>query len=315
MPLGLARWAAAAKAWRPRVTERFAGYRDRRAFWRRFVGRAWAHIDRLPEKADLDALIAGADAAPRRGSVTLVGAGPGDPELLTLKAFRALQSATVILYDDLVTPEVLELARREARRIAVGKRARGPSCDQQDIDAMLVRLASEGETVVRLKGGDPLIFGRASEEIEDCRAAGIEVSLIPGISAAQGAAAALGFSLTERVVARRLQFVTGAGPGGRLPDDIDWRAIADPGATTVIYMPRRTLADFAAAAIQAGLDPATPALAIAAATRPDQRDIRAMIAALPTCMASLPPEAPVLVVVGEVTREAVETAARHQQAA
>lgn len=315
LPTGLGRWAAAARAWRPRVMARLASHADRRAFWQRFVARAWQRIEDTPRRADLDALLSGADEGTGAGSVALVGAGPGDPELLTLKAVRALQSATVILYDDLVSAEVLELGRREARRIAVGKRARGPSCAQEDIDAMLVRLAREGETVVRLKGGDPLIFGRASEEIEACRAAGIPVTLVPGISAAQGAAAALGFSLTERAVARRLQFVTGAGPGGRLPDDLDWQAIADPGATTVVYMPRRTLAGFASAAIAAGLDPATPALAVASATRPDQRDARATIAALPARLAGLPEGAPALVIVGQAMREALQAAAPAQRAA
>jgi uroporphyrin-III C-methyltransferase/precorrin-2 dehydrogenase/sirohydrochlorin ferrochelatase len=125
--------------------------------------------------------------------VILVGAGPGDPELLTLKAVAALQSATVILYDSLVSEQILELARREARRIAVGKKGHGPSCRQSDINRQIVELAQTGETVVRLKGGDPLIFGRATEEVAACRAAGIAVELIPGISAAQGAAAARGF--------------------------------------------------------------------------------------------------------------------------
>ncbi len=147
----------------------------------------------------------------------MVGAGPGDPELLTLKAVRMLQSATVILYDDLVGPEILELARREAKRIAVGKKGHGPSCRQSDINDRIVKLAPRGETVVRLKGGDPLIFGRATEEIEACRAAGVPVSIVPGISAAQGAAASLGISLTERHAARRVQFVTGHGADGKLP--------------------------------------------------------------------------------------------------
>src|SRR5690606_22243724 len=117
----------------------------------------------------------------------------------------------------------------------------GPSCKQSDINARIVALAQAGETVVRLKGGDPLIFGRATEEIEACRAAGVPVSVVPGITAAQGAAAALGFSLTERREARRVQFVTGHGADGALPRDIDWNAIADDGATTIVYMPRKTL--------------------------------------------------------------------------
>src|SRR5205823_421711 len=190
-----------------------------RAFWQRFTETAWANAARTPREGDFETLL---DGAPRfgAGSVTLVGAGPGDPELLTLKAVRALQAATIILYDALVGPEVLELARREAKRIAVGKKGHGPSCRQADINARIVELARAGEIVVRLKGGDPTIFGRATEEIAACRAAGIPVTIVPGISAAQGAAASLGLSLTERKRARRMQFLTGHGADGCLPDDI-----------------------------------------------------------------------------------------------
>jgi uroporphyrin-III C-methyltransferase/precorrin-2 dehydrogenase/sirohydrochlorin ferrochelatase len=230
----------------------------------------------------------------------LVGAGPGDPELLTLKAVRALQAATVVLYDDLVGGDVLELARREARRIAVGKKGRGPSCKQSEINAQIVALAAAGETVVRLKGGDPLIFGRASEEVEACRAAGIPVEIVPGISAAQGAAATLGISLTERHIARRVQYVTGHAADGKLPSDIDWAAVADPGATTVIYMPRGTLDQFAARAIAEGLDPLTPAVAIAAATQADEQYASGALAEIPGLAARLDPAAPVTVIVGAV---------------
>jgi uroporphyrin-III C-methyltransferase/precorrin-2 dehydrogenase/sirohydrochlorin ferrochelatase len=234
----------------------------------------------------------------------LVGAGPGDPDLLTLKAVRALQAATVILYDDLVGPEVLELARREATRIAVGKKGHGPSCRQSEINDRIVALAGAGETVVRLKGGDPLIFGRATEEIEACRAAGIPVSIVPGISAAQGAAAALGFSLTERQQARSVRLVTGHGADGKLPADIDWAGIADPSATTLLYMPRRTLAEFARQALAQGLDPATPAAAIASATRPEQAHVTGTVADIAGLAETLPAGAPVIVIIGKVARHA-----------
>lgn len=233
----------------------------------------------------------------------MVGAGPGDPELLTVKAVRALQAATVILYDDLVGPDVLELARREARRIAVGKKGLGPSCSQKDICQRLVELAHAGETVVRLKGGDPLIFGRATEEIDACHDAGIEVAIIPGISAAQGAAASLGISLTERAAARRVQYVTGHGADGRLPRDIDWQAIADPAATTVVYMPRATLSKFAGRAVAAGLDPRTPAIAIASATLAEEARVRGTIADIAAQAKQLAPGAPVIIIIGRVARE------------
>ena len=307
LPLGLSRWAEAAKSWRSRVKQRVPEFADRRTFWERFVAAAWNAPDRAPADEDFETLLNAAPVA--KGRVTLVGAGPGDPELLTLKAVRALQSATIILYDGLVSAEVLELARREAKRIAVGKSGNGPSCKQVDINAQMVELALAGETVVRLKGGDPLIFGRATEEIAACKAAGIEVAVIPGISAAQGAAASLLFSLTERRNARRVQYVTGHGADGKLPRDIDWSSIADPKATTVLYMPKKTLAEFARRAISGGLDAHTPAVAIAAATLPDQKHLGGPIAELPELAVDLPSGAPAIVVIGWVAREIADTSA------
>jgi uroporphyrin-III C-methyltransferase/precorrin-2 dehydrogenase/sirohydrochlorin ferrochelatase len=303
LPRGLAGWAEAAKAWRPRLRGHFAAFADRRAFWGRFTSHAWANVERAPEEEDFESLVAAAPIAPG-GSVTLVGAGPGDPDLLTLKAVRALQAATVILYDDLVGGEILELARREAVRIAVGKRGHGASVAQTEISRRIVALARAGETVVRLKGGDPGLFGRATEEIIACRDAGIKVAIVPGITAAQGAAAALGLSLTERGAARRVQYVTGHDADGRLPEDIDWRAIADPGATTIVYMPRGTLTAFAETARRHGLDAATPALAIAAATRPDQAHVAGTLADIAALTATLPAGAPVTVIIGQVARHA-----------
>jgi uroporphyrin-III C-methyltransferase/precorrin-2 dehydrogenase/sirohydrochlorin ferrochelatase len=232
--------------------------------------------------------------------VTLVGAGPGDPELLTLRAVRALQAADIILVDDLVAPGILDFARREAKKMLVGKTGHGPSCRQDEINALMVTLARAGKRVVRLKGGDPMIFGRATEEIAACRAAGIAVEVVPGISAAQGAASRLGVSLTHRERARRLQYVTGHGSDGRLPDDIDWKSIADPSATTIVYMPVKTHAAFAAAAIAAGLDAATPAVAVINATRPDETVIAATIADLPQHLAAAVVAGPAVVMIGRV---------------
>jgi uroporphyrin-III C-methyltransferase/precorrin-2 dehydrogenase/sirohydrochlorin ferrochelatase len=301
IPLGLSGWAKAAKTWRGRLKQRVGDFASRRGFWERFVEAAWREPDRAPAEDDFDALIKGTPEA--KGRVTLVGAGPGDPELLTLKAVRALQTATMILYDDLIGPDVLELARREAKRIAVGKRGAGASCTQAEINQRMVELALAGENVVRLKGGDPLIFGRATEEIAACRAAGVEVSVVPGISAAQGAAASLLISLTERRKARRVQFVTGHGADGKLPRDIDWAAIADAKATTVLYMPRKTLGEFVRAALTKGLDPATPAVAIASATLSDEAHVAATVAELEPLAAELPAGAPATIIIGWVARE------------
>ncbi|KRE06888.1 siroheme synthase [Bosea sp. Root381] len=302
LPAGLSRWAQAAKDWRPAVQRRDLPFGLRRAFWERFTAKALAEPLRRPDSQDeasLFAELARMEAQPSGvGRVTLVGAGPGDPELLTLKALRTLQSADIILYDALVSPGVLELARREAKRMLVGKTGHGPSCKQEDINATMTSLAAQGKHVVRLKGGDPGIFGRAGEEIEACAAAGIPVAIVPGISAAQGAAAALGVSLTHRDHARRLQFVTGHARNGQLPDDLDWSAIADRYATTVIYMPRVTLAAFRDQAIAAGIDPATPAIAVLGATRPEEARVSGTIATLPDRIGDLPAKGPVLVLMG-----------------
>jgi uroporphyrin-III C-methyltransferase/precorrin-2 dehydrogenase/sirohydrochlorin ferrochelatase len=192
----------------------------------------------------------------------------------------------------------------------VGKTGHGPSCKQEEINALMVNLAKGGKRVVRLKSGDPMIFGRASEEIAACREAGIPVEVVPGISAAQGAASRLGISLTDRRRARRVQFVTGHGSDGRLPDDIDWASLADPSATTVVYMPARTLPAFATAATAHGLDAATPAMAVANATRADETVVTAPIAELPARLAAADLGRPVIVMIGRVFAEqAIATAA------
>ncbi len=291
LPQGFRRWAEAARDWRPDLRKLGLGFTRRRRFWERFSDEALAEPGREPQSTLRDRLIKDAGGLHRRrrrkGRVTLVGAGPGDPDLLTLKAVRALQSAEIILYDDLVAPQVLDFARREAKRILVGKTGYGPACKQDEINAMMLRLAAQGRHVVRLKGGDPGIFGRAAEELEACRRAGIELAIVPGITAAQGAAAALGISLTQRQHSRRLQFVTGHASEGGLPTDLDWGAIADPSAMTALYMPKRTLAEFRDRAIEAGLLPDTPAAAISSATRHDERRIFATISGLPELVARL----------------------------
>jgi uroporphyrin-III C-methyltransferase/precorrin-2 dehydrogenase/sirohydrochlorin ferrochelatase len=303
IPQGFARWADAAKRWRTPLKSSGLSFAARRRFWQIFTGHAVRNPDQDPQQADFGALLAATQAEGEiveRGSVLLVGAGPGDPELLTLRAVRAMQSADVILFDDLVSPQVLDFARREAKKMLVGKSGHGPACKQSEINALMVLLARNGKRVVRLKGGDPMIFGRASEEIEACRDAGISVEVIPGVTAAQGAAARLGISLTHRESARRLQYVTGHGADGNLPDNIDWKSLADPSVTTIVYMPKKTLAELAAKAIAAGLDPATPSLAISQATRPDQSVIAGGIASLPALLEAKKPSGPVLVMIGSV---------------
>lgn len=311
LPQGFAAWAAAARRWRAAVKASGLPFAGRRKFWQLFTAHAVTHPDNDPTQADFDRFIAevkGVGSAVENGTVTLVGAGPGDPELLTLRAVRALQSADVILFDDLVSRDVLDFARREARKMLVGKTGFGPSCKQEDINSLMVGLAKQGKRVVRLKGGDPLIFGRAGEELEACEAAGIAVDIVPGITAAQGAAAKLGIPLTDRGRARRLQYVTGHAKDGKLPEDLDWRSLVDPAATTAIYMPTRTLEQLIAKLTAEGLDPATPALAIARATRPDQAVVAAPVGELIAFMTEAQLPGPVLVMLGNATAAAAAAA-------
>ena len=296
LPQGFRAWAQVARDWRPGLQALGLDFRERRGFWERFAAAALARPEHPPTEADHRAFL---DATPRTlGSAVLVGAGPGDPELLTLKAVRALQSADVVLYDDLVSPRVVEMARREAARINVGKRGYKPSCTQEDISALIVALAQEGKRVVRLKGGDPMIFGRANEEIAALRAAGIAIEIVPGVTSAGAAAAALQSSLTERDVARRVQFITAHGRDGHLPRDLDWAALADPRATTVVYMGVKTLAELSARLIAQGLPGGTPACMVERASWVDERVVRSTIALLPEVLAALRPQGPCLILIG-----------------
>jgi len=301
VPASFADWARAAKSWRPQILASGLDFLARRDFWRRFTRLAFSALERAPSEADREALLSEtrADAdRPSRGRAILVGAGPGDPELLTLKGLRALAGADVILFDDLVPASVLDFARREAQRINVGKRGYAPSVDQQEITALLVKLASEGKNVVRLKGGDPSIFGRANEEIAAMRAAGLEVEIVPGVTAALASAAALGVSLTSRETARRVQFITAHSKDGALPEDLEWSALADPGATTAVYMGNRTLPELSRRLIAQGADPATPAFLIERASTPEQRIVAGTLADLPGKVAGETLAGPVMLLFG-----------------
>ncbi len=214
------------------------------------------------------------------GFVHLVGAGPGDPELLTLKAVRCLGQADVVLFDDLAAGPMLTHARPGAELIAVGKRAGRASPKQAEIDRLLVDHALAGKRVVRLKSGDPGIFGRLEEEMVALKAAGICFEIVPGVSAASAAAAAAAIPLTRRAEARRVQFVTGHDVTGTLPADRNMAALADASATTVVFMPKRTFPALAEALIAHGLPPETPALMAEHVGCPDQRLTRSTVAGL-----------------------------------
>ena len=302
IPPGLADWTRHARDIRDIVTAKLAAGAARRAFWERFAERAFGPPPSSTAADELAGEVVSIAAGPSgdQGRVTLVGAGPGDAELLTLKAVRALQAADVILFDDLVSDEVLELARREARRMLVGKRGGRDSCRQEDINDTMVALAKAGKHVVRLKGGDPMIFGRAGEEIARLKALGIPVSVVPGITSALAMAASLGVSLTHRDHAQSVRFVTGHSRKGELPRDLDWRAIADPKTTTIFYMGGRTAGEISATLMEKGLPADTPVAVALAVSRPGQRQWIGALSDLTAAMREIGHDEPVLIGVGKV---------------
>jgi uroporphyrin-III C-methyltransferase len=241
-------------------------------------------------------------ACPRNkatGRVTLVGAGPGDPDLLTLRAVKAIQHADAILFDALIDPSILDLARPDARRIDVGKRCGRHAMNQTAINRLIVTLARSGAHVVRLKGGDPLVFGRGGEELDCLRAAGVPVEVVPGVTAACAAAASLQIPLTHRDVARSLHFVTGHGSDGEVPAH-DWRALALSGGTIAAYMASKTLRRVAASLIEAGMPGSTPAVAVENASRPNETHMHGTLSTLPGLLEAEQPGGPTLVLIGAV---------------
>ncbi len=230
------------------------------------------------------------------GVVWLVGAGPGDPELLTIKALKALQGAEVVVHDGLVSDEILAMAPAAARRISVAKRKSRHSYSQDEINRMLVAFALQGLRVVRLKGGDPFIFGRGGEELEACRDAGVDCHVVPGVTAALAAGASAGAPLTHRGSAQAVTFVTGHAAKGAEPD-LDWTSLARPNQTVVIYMGLSMAPVIAARLLAAGRDGATPALIVENASRADERRVVTTLAELPSAAATL--SGPALLVVGE----------------
>ena len=232
------------------------------------------------------------------GFVTFVSAGPGDPDLLTVKAVKALAAADAVLFDDLSSGPILALANPKADMVGVGKRAGRASPKQDHVSRLLVDYALTGAHVVRLKSGDSGIFGRLEEELTAVRAAGIAWEIIPGVTSASAAAAAAGIPLTRRQHAQRVQFITAADVTGNLPPGLNMAALADPEATTVIYMGKRTFPALAAALIAHGLPPDTPALLAEAVSTPDQVLLRSTVAELARTLTSERTTLPGLILVG-----------------
>jgi uroporphyrin-III C-methyltransferase / precorrin-2 dehydrogenase / sirohydrochlorin ferrochelatase len=269
---------------------------------RAYLAGAYDEAARLVER-ELD----GGAAMPARGRVTLVGAGPGDPDLLTLKALRALQAADVIVADRLVPPAILDRARRDAERVLVGKTPGRPSPSQAEINAVLLREAAAGKHVVRLKGGDPFVFGRGGEELAALRAAGIPVEVVPGITAAAGCAAAVGLALTERDERRSVTLLTGHASAG--PAEHDWAALARPGQLLAVYMGVGAAAHIRGRLLAAGMDRRTPVTVVENGTLPSQKSATGTIGRLAETLIDASIRGPAVIFVGAHPQAAGDSAA------
>ncbi|MDY6956193.1 MAG: siroheme synthase CysG [Pseudomonadota bacterium] len=291
-----------AERWRAQVRERVTDPADRRRWWEDTLDSPIAErvLDGRETEADalMDAALSG--ERPHRGEVYLVGAGPGDPDLLTFRALRLMQQADVVLYDRLVTPEILELVRKEAERIYVGKARSHHVVPQAQINAQLVALAREGKRVLRLKGGDPFIFGRGGEEIDQLAAQGIPFQVVPGITAAAGCASYAGIPLTHRDHAHSCVFLTGHPKDAAL--GVDWNTLTQPMQTLAIYMGLQGLESICASLIAHGLPPHHPAAVIQQGSTPAQRVVVSDLAHLAEAVRAAALKAPTLVIVGEVVR-------------
>ena len=308
LPANLGRLARFAGAFRGAVTAQIQDGTRRRRFWERFFSGPVAEQvlagDETGAREAMLGLINGRDAQRQEsGSVAIVGAGPGDPDLMTFKALRRLQEADVVLYDKLVGPEIIDYARRDAERIYVGKTKANHSKTQDEINALMAEHALAGRRVVRLKGGDPFIFGRGGEEQDYLQARGVAVEVVPGVTAAAGCAAAAGIPLTLRGTALAVTFLTGHAKDGE--PDLDWASLASGKQTLAVYMGVSTAGTVAERLIAHGLPAGTPVAVIENGTRPEQRVVTARLDELAQRLRHSGVTGPALIIIGEVARDAL----------
>lgn len=314
MPQNMAPLSELARDFRPRVYEVLDDGTKRRQFWEAALNGEPADLamdGKLDEaRHAMEALLQEtASPANALGAVHIVGAGPGDPELLTLKAFRLIQNADIVFHDRLVSDEIMDLVRRDATRVSVGKAKANHSVPQDQIHELMISAAREGKRVVRLKGGDPFIFGRGGEEVEALREAGIEASVVPGISSALGCAASAGLPLTHRDHAQTLTFVTGHAKSGEVPD-LDWDALAKPAQTVVVFMGVGTAPTISEKLIHAGRASSTPVAVIENGTRANEIRVYGTLAELPQLITRAGIKGPALLVIGEVSAIPAEALAQ-----
>jgi uroporphyrin-III C-methyltransferase/precorrin-2 dehydrogenase/sirohydrochlorin ferrochelatase len=293
--------------WRKLIHNRIPEFPLRRRFWERVVdgpigalvlaGRQDEAEAALKDISDPTAFAGGSASGRAEGSVTLVGAGPGDPDLLTVKALRALQDADVIFYDELVSPEILDRARRDASRVPVGRRVGKPGIGQDAINRLMIDAANSGQRVVRLKGGDPFVFGRGGEEVEVLREAGVTYSVVPGITAGLGAAAQFEVPLTFRHEALRITFLTAH--KARDAQTVDWSTLTDEKMTVVVYMGMTAAPSVRAGLLAAGRSPQTPVGVFARVTRTDAQAAVGTLDQLPTLVEQID-GGPAILIIGDV---------------
>jgi len=305
VPSACGRLASLVEEYREPVKQRYSDGNARRGFWEHVLQGSIAELvyagrDEDARSAIEEALRKDEDELKETGQVYLVGAGPGDPDLLTFRALRLMQQADVVVYDRLVSPPILDMVRRDARRIYAGKERDKHAIPQEDINQLLIRLAKEGHRVLRLKGGDPFIFGRGGEEIEGLMEEGIPFQVVPAITAASGCATYSGIPLTHRDYSQACMFVTGHLKDGST--DLNWAAMAQPNQTVVFYMGLQAVEVIGNELVRHGMSADTPAALIEKGTTPEQKVYIGSLATLPELVQRYDVKAPTLIIVGDVVR-------------